>query len=380
VALTAHNRHVVAALLVSTSYPPGSGGIESYLEGLCRRLGPRLAVLAPARRDGQPVPHSLASSVRGYPGTMAAPSRFVARAVAEAAAAEGTERVLFGSAWPLALLGPRLRARGLRYATIVHGAELFVPAALPGLKRLLARALEGADLLLPVSRFTAERTSSLLASPPPLAVLRAHVDLHRFTPKARSPEVRTWLGVGAEETVILCLGRLVRRKGVHRLVEVLPGLAASFPQVTVVVAGTGPQERRLRRMAKGRRVVFTGRVVHGDAPALHASADVFVLPVADRWWGLDTEGLGVALLEAQASGVPCVTGCSGGTSEAVIHDETGFVIDARDRGALVRAISRLLEDPDAARRMGAAGREHVARSFADDHLPPPLLDWLGIEP
>jgi phosphatidylinositol alpha-1,6-mannosyltransferase len=372
---------VAAALLVSTSFPPGAGGIESYLEGLCRRLGPGVTVLAPATRDGQSPPRGLGSAVHGYAGRMVLPGHRVLRAIEAAAAAAGTDRVLFGSPFPLGLIGPRLKGRGLRYGVIVHGAEMLVPAAAPGLRRLLVRSLQAAELVLPVSEFTATRVRSLLEAAPPMAVLRAQLDLERFSPSIDSSAARNRIGLRAEDRVILCLGRLVRRKGVHRLLDALPELAARFPDVVVVVAGTGPQERRLRRRARRlERVVFTGRVAPSDAAELHASASVFALPVVDRWWGLDTEGLGVALLEAQASGVPCVTGRSGGTPEAVVDGETGFVVDARNRSELVQALAYLLENREGARIMGAAGREHVARNFAAQPLPRLLLDWLGCAP
>ena len=378
---SAHNRHVAAALLVSSSFPPGAGGIESYLEGLCRRFGPAVTVLAPATRDGQALPRGLGSAVHGYAGPMVLPRRRVLRAIQVAAADSGTDRVLLGSPFPLGLIGPKLKERGLRYGVIVHGAELLVPAAAPGLRSLLVRSLQAAELVLPVSEFTAARVRSLLDGAPPMAVLRAQVDLERFSPSIDPTAARNRIGLRAEDRVILCLGRLVRRKGVHRLLDALPELAARFPDVVVVVAGTGPQERRLRRRARRlERVVFTGRVAPKDAAELHASASVFALPVVDRWWGLDTEGLGVALLEAQASGVPCVTGRSGGTPEAVVHGKTGFVVDARNRSELVQAFAYLLENREAARTMGAAGREHVARNFAAQPLPRLLLDWLECAP
>jgi phosphatidylinositol alpha-1,6-mannosyltransferase len=381
VPVSAHNRHVAVALLVSTSFPPGAGGIESYLEGLCRRLGPGVTVLAPATRDGRALPRGLGSRVHGYAGPMVVPGPRVLRAIEAAAAAEGTDRVLFGSPFPLGLIGPRLKERGLRYGVIVHGAEMLVPAAAPGLRRLLVRSLQAAELVLPVSEFTAARVRSLLEAAPPMAVLRAQVDLERFSPSIDSTAALNRIGLRAEDRVILCLGRLVRRKGAHRLLDALPELAASFPDVVVVVAGTGPQGRRLRyRARRVERVVFTGRVAPDDAAELHASASVFALPVVDRWWGLDTEGLGVALLEAQASGVPCVTGRSGGTPEAVVDGETGFVVDARNRSELVQALAYLLGNREAARAMGAAGREHVARNFAAQPLPRLLLDWLGYAP
>jgi phosphatidylinositol alpha-1,6-mannosyltransferase len=190
--------------------------------------------------------------------------------------------------------------------------------------------------------------------------------------------VKPSLGLAPEDRIILCFGRLVPRKGVDRLIEALPDIRRRVPRAVVVVAGTGPEMGRLERMATASAlpVVFAGRVPEGEAPAVYAAADVFALPVVDRWFGLEIEGLGVVLLEAAAAGTPAVTGRSGGTPEAVLDGITGFVVDARDRAALVDRICRLLEDPELARRMGKAGREHVEVHFSDKVVPKAFVDWL----
>ncbi|CAN5591960.1 glycosyltransferase family 4 protein [soil metagenome] len=368
-------------MLVSSSFLPGRGGIESHLADLCARLAPRLAVLAPASRDGKPIPTDLGYPVHGYHGSMLIPSRGVLHEIQAAAASHGTKRVLFGTPWPLALIGPSLGQHELDYAVVVHGAETIAPGATPVLKRRLARALAGAQLLMPVSHFTGDKIRALLRSTghavPPMSLLRAGVDLDRFTPEADSGTARARLGLRHEDRIVLCFGRLVRRKGVHRLIDAFPDLVRQVPHAVIVVAGTGPEEPKLRRAALRvrARVLFTGRVREADAPGIYACADIFALPVADRWMGLEAEGLGVVLLEAAASGVACVSGRSGGTPEAVRDGVTGILVDARDRSELVRAIARLLEEPTLARRMGRAGRDHVAAEFSGTP-PPALLDWL----
>lgn len=367
--------------MVSSSFLPGRGGIESYLAELCSALAPRLAVLAPARRDGKSLPDDLGYPARGYRGRLFVPGPRAARATVAAAAELGTDRVLYGTPWPQVLTGPRIRKAGLRYAAIVHGAELLVPAAVPGVKAKLVRALSEAELLLPVSLFTAAKIRTLLedagAPVPPLAVLRARVDLDRFRPGAGREEARRRLNVAPDAPVVLCFGRMVPRKGLDRLVAALPAVAERVPGVTLVLAGTGPEEKGLRRAAARipQRVVFTGRVPEEEAPGVYAAADVFALPVADRWLGLDTEGLGVVLLEASACEVPCVTGRSGGTPEAVVDGVTGFVVDAREEGRLTTAVVRLLADRELARRMGEAGRTHVSDEFGG-RIPSALTQWL----
>jgi phosphatidyl-myo-inositol dimannoside synthase len=371
------------ALMVTSSFLPGRGGIESFLAALCDELAPRVAVLAPARRDGNPIPSDLGYDAAGYTGSMLVPRRKIAEAVIETAAAHGTDRVLFGTPWPLLLLAPRLRRAGLRYAVIVHGAELLVPAAVPGLRRRLAAALAEADLILPVSEFTAQKIRDVLhraqLSMPTTELLRARVDTTRFTPDERTPEARSRHGLHEDHRIILTFGRLVRRKGVDHLIDVLAEVRRRVPGAILVVAGTGPERRRLERRAfrTGGPVVFLGRVDDDDAPSLYASADVFSLPVTDRWFGLEVEGLGVVLLEAAASGVPCVAGRSGGTPEAVIDGVTGFVVDATDHAQLAGTLCRLLEDGEEARAMGKRGREHVIAEFSERPLPAGLMEWLA---
>lgn len=369
--------------MVTSSFLPGQGGIESYLDQLCAELAPRVAVMAAGRRGGSSIPTDLGYPTTSHPGSMLLPSRKLARAIVREAERCGTDRVLFGTPWPLILLAPRLAEAGLRYAVIVHGAELIVPGAIPLLGRRLAGALAGADLLLPVSNYTAEKTADLIArnglGSPPQVVLRARVDLSRFSPDAGAPAARDRLGLAQNVPLLLVFGRLVPRKGVHRLIEALPEIERRVPGTSLVIAGTGPEEKKLKRIA-GRtrgRVIFTGRVPDEDAPGLYAAADAFVLPVTDRWFGLEIEGLGVVLLEAQAAGTPCVTGTSGGTPEAVVNGVTGFVIDGHDSEALVESTVRLLSDPGLTERMARAGRDHVRTGFSERQVPQALRDWLA---
>jgi phosphatidylinositol alpha-1,6-mannosyltransferase len=370
------------ALLVSSSFLPGRGGIESYLAELCDRLAPRLAVLAPAVRDKKPIPQDLGYPASGYPGSMLWPTKKIARAIVESARRHRAGKVLFGTPWPLVLLGPEIKKAGLAYAVIVHGAELLVPAAVPVVKARLASALAGADLLLPVSRYTESKLTAFLSESglevPTSAVLRAAIDIDRFSPHADGAAARRKLDVEDSRPVVLAFGRLVRRKGVDRLVKIMPQVRQAVPRAILVVAGTGPELLPLKRLAHRKKapVIFTGRVPEEEAPALYAAADVFALPVADRWFGLEIEGLGVVLLEAAATETPCLTGRSGGTPEAVIDGRTGFVVDARDEKVLLDRLLLLLRDRDKAAEMGRAGREHVAEHFSGRNLPESLVHWL----
>nr|MBA3349665.1 glycosyltransferase family 4 protein [Actinomycetota bacterium] len=346
-------------------------------------LSPSVAVLAPRTRDGKQLPSDLGYPVTGFAKPSLFPTSQTLRLIEETAARYATGHILFGTPWPLALLGPALKQRGYSYASVIHGAETTVPGAIPGLARLVTASLAQADLLLPVSHYTADRVRALLDKQdqphPPMERLPARVDLDRFHPHADTRRVRADLGLRNSDKMVLSFGRLARRKGAHRLIKAWPAVAAAVPEAALVIAGTGPRTRYLKRLARDEEVaaVFPGQISERQAPALFASASVFAFPVVDRWFGLEGEGLGIVLVEAQAAGVPCVTGRSGGTPEAVIDGVTGFVVKASDRRSLSEGMTALLRDEALAQRMGLAGRRHVTTNFSDRTLPGALLEWLG---
>ncbi|HEX7976391.1 MAG TPA: glycosyltransferase [Anaerolineales bacterium] len=158
--------------------------------------------------------------------------------------------------------------------------------------------------------------------------------------------------------VLLFVGRHRYYKGVDDLIRALPETGADL-----LVGGDGPRRSEWERLAGGlglgERVRFLGDVPAADLPGLYASADVFVLPANAR-----AEAFGTVLLEAMASGLPCITTRLGtGTSYVVQDGLTGLVVPPHDPPALAGAINRLLADPALARRMGAAGRERVLQEF-----------------
>jgi phosphatidylinositol alpha-1,6-mannosyltransferase len=374
------------ALLVTTSFLPGRGGIESYLAELCLELAPDIAVLAPASRDDKPIPTDLPYRTFPYSSQTVLPGAAMVRAIDAAARELEVGRIIMGTPWPLSLVWPRVAALGYPYGAIVYGAELLVPTAVPALRGVILDVLARADFVLSCSNYTLGRLEAMLdkrdLDMPPSERLPARVDMQRFNPSVDTSDIRARYGLTDTDRIVLSFGRLVERKGVHRMIDAMRVVNQRVPEAVFVIAGGGPEERNLRRQAEvsGGRVVFVGRVPEEDAPALFATADVFTLPVVDRYFGLEVEGLGVVMLEAGACGTPSVIGRSGGSPETVVDGETGFVIDARDRGMLADRVGYLLERPDEAAEMGRKARAFVEREFATAPLPQPLVSWLGKRP
>ncbi len=178
----------------------------------------------------------------------------------------------------------------------------------------------------------------------------------------RSALRQQW-GIG-DRPVVVCVSRLVRRKGQDVLIEAWPQVLAGCPEAVLLIVGGGSDEPRLHalveRHALQDNVIVTGQVPAADLAGYYAAGDVFAMPCRTRGGGLDVEGLGIVFLEASAAGLPVVVGDSGGAPETVRPGVTGEVVDGRDAAAVADACRTLLTDRVRARRYGAAGRRWVA--------------------
>ncbi|MGH3739323.1 MAG: glycosyltransferase family 4 protein, partial [Micromonosporaceae bacterium] len=354
-------------LLVTNDFPPRPGGIQSFVHGLAvRQPTDSLVVYASTWRGAadfdaaQPFP-----VVRENTGVLL-PTPAVARRAGELAREHGCDTVWYGAAAPLGLLTPALRHSGVRRAVaLTHGHEVGW-AMLPGARTMLRRIARHADVVTYLGEYTRVRLARALDGLTELRRLAPGVDTDRFGPGVDGTEVRRRYGL-ADRPVVVCVSRLVPRKGQDALIRALPAIRRQAPGAALLLVGGGPYRSRLRRLAAqagvADHVVCTGSVPSGELPAHYAAGDVFAMPCRTRNGGLDVEGLGIVFLEASATGLPVVAGDSGGAPDAVRDGETGRVVDGRDVPALAGAVAELLADPALAARMGAAGREWVTSQW-----------------
>ena len=349
-------------LLVTNDFPPRTGGIQRYLLELATRLPhAELVVYAPAWPGAAALDARLPFPVYRHPTSLMVPEPTVLRRAVRVARAHAVDTVWFGAAAPLALLGPGLRRAAAVERTLAssHGHEVGW-SMLPGARQALRHIGRHTDVVTTVSRYTRRRVAAAFGPTAALEPLPPGIDADRFRPDpAARAEVRRLHALG-DAPVVTCVSRLVARKGQDVLIRALPSVRARVPGTRLLLVGAGPDAARLRALAMGHgvadAVVFTGAVAEPDLAAYHAAGDVFALPCRTRGLGLDVEGLGIALLEAAASGLPVVAGRSGGAPEAVREGCSGHVVDGRDVPRLVDVLVGLLGDPARAAAMGAAGR------------------------
>jgi phosphatidyl-myo-inositol dimannoside synthase len=249
-------------------------------------------------------------------------------------------------------------ALGTKTVVCTHGIEVW--EKLPKLRRT---ALQNASMVLAPSRATAE----LVASVQGIASSRI-----RVLPWGLDPDFETKLvglagvtvpGDFPHGRVILTVGRWLateRYKGMDTLIKAMPRLIMRWPEIQLVLVGSGDDQEWLVNIARDcgvqRHVHFLKDLSYGELSACYAAAEVFALPSRG-------EGFGFVYLEAMARGKPVIGGAHGGAPEVIRDGVTGYVVQHGDTEQLMTSIDALLSNPEQAKKMGERGRERVEKEF-----------------
>jgi phosphatidylinositol alpha-1,6-mannosyltransferase len=211
----------------------------------------------------------------------------------------------------------------------------------------------------------------------PVSVLYPGADTDAFHPDLPFEDIRARHGL-SDRPLVVCVSRLVPRKGQDVLIRAMPAIRRRVPDAALLLVGGGSYRERLATMAAEHpgSVILAGEVSETDLPRYYRAGDVFAMPCRTRRGGLEVEGWGNVFIEAAACGRPVVVGDSGGAREALVDGATGLLVDGRDVGAVAEAVGGLLSDPAGAQAMGAAGRARVERHFTWPRAAAQLAGWL----
>jgi phosphatidylinositol alpha-1,6-mannosyltransferase len=363
---------VARTLVVTNDFPPRPGGIQTFVHELVRRLpADDVLVYASRFRGWEEFDATLPFRVVREDTSVLLPTRAVSRTAARLARDHGASAVLFGAAAPLGLVAPSLREAGVRRTVgLTHGHEAGW-AGYPGTRQVLRRVADRLDVLTYLGEYTGGRIRGVVS---PVAAARMvqlapGVDTSVFHPGVDARGVRDALGL-ADRPVVVCVSRLMPRKGQDVLIKALPRIRRQVADTALLLVGGGPHRSALERLARdtgmGSHVVLTGSVPVEALPAHYAAGDVFAMPCRTRHLGLDVEGLGIVYLEASATGLPVVAGRSGGAPDAVVAGTTGEVVDGADIAQVADTVGALLADSDRRRRYGEAGRAWVEQHWTWD--------------
>jgi phosphatidylinositol alpha-1,6-mannosyltransferase len=259
-----------------------------------------------------------------------------------------------------------------------HGHEIGW-AMLPGGRQALRRIGNSCDVITYLGEYTRRRLAPAFGPHATLRQLTPGVDVERFHPGVDGSLVRIRYGL-VGRPLIVCVSRLVPRKGQDTLIKALPLIRRDIPDAALLLVGKGSYHDELLRLAEehgvAEHVVLTGGVPYAQLPAHYAAGDVFAMPCRTRRAGMEVEGLGIVYLEASALRLPVLAGDSGGAPDAVRQGETGYVVDGRDPTAVATRLVALLKDPELRARLGAQGRAWVERDWRWDVVAGHLTEML----
>lgn len=362
-------------LIVTNDFPPRQGGIESFVAALAERMRTdRVVVYTSSSEGDRRYDDALPFPVYRDRATTLLPTMRVGFHAERLLREHGCTSVLFGASAPLGLLAGRLRAAGARrIVALTHGHETWW-ARLPGTRQALRRIGDECDTLTYLGEYTRRAIATALSPTAAQRMVRLPpgVDPEVFRPGVGGEAVRASLGIGEDRPVVACVARLKPRKGQDMLIRALPQVRERIPDALLLIVGGGPDRPRLERLVDDHdlrgSVVFTGPVPWPQLPAYFDAADVFAMPCRTRRLGLEPEALGIVFLEASATALPVVVGDSGGAPDACLDGETGLVVRGTAVDDVAASVTRLLADPDLARRMGARGRAWVEEQWRWDDL------------
>jgi len=339
-------------LFLTRKHPPSVGGMQRVSYHLITEMKPRAEVIAVTWGGSQVflplfLPYALVKSV------------VVGRDVDLVHAGDA---VMASVGW---ILGKLLNAP---VVVTVHGLDITLP--FKPYQWFIPRLLRDLDHVVCVSNSTLKACERRRIPPEKCTVIHNGVSVPAVTASQESARRQLSQILQRDihgERVLLTVGRLVRRKGVHWFTErVLPRVLAADPDVRYVVVGSGPMASDIRSVAShpsvSGKVHLLGRVSDHDLDHLYAAADLFIMPNLPVPG--DMEGFGLVALEAAAHGLPVLAADLEGIRDAVIPEQTGWLLEPGEIDSWVSRVLEALDDPDSLRRMGQLGPATARQRFA----------------
>ncbi len=295
--------------VITNDLPPRIGGIQYYVDQLCRALcaaGDEVSMLGSTYGGADEFDAAAPYEVIRERTSMLLPTPMVRRHALALVRSVDAEVVLFGAAFPLGLLAAPIASElGVPSVAFTHGLEVSAARA-PGGSAALARVGRSVAAVTYVSQWCRSHLEPAFGPHPLHAMLPPAVDA-AYNPQVDGSFVRRRFGIG-DAPLVVCVSRLVARKGQDRLIDSLGEWRRRVPGTRLLIVGDGPHraslEARARAAGVSEAVTFTGQVPEDELPGHFACADVFAMPCRERRWGLEVEAFGIVFIQAQAVGVP----------------------------------------------------------------------------
>jgi glycosyltransferase involved in cell wall biosynthesis len=251
------------------------------------------------------------------------------------------------------------RALGSPFTFTVHANDLYggiYSISWPAKRQFLRTLGNEATGIVAISNYNRDFLVKIGINPAKISVIYCGVDpdeFRRTTPYKASKH-------------ILCVARLVEKKGIRYLIEAMSHLRKNIPDIRLTIVGTGPEEKNLKKLADSLRVKdriqFLGNIPDNELISLYEKSSIFIVPCIVAKDG-DRDGIPVALMEAMSMELPVISTPISGIPELIKDGENGLLVEPKNPVALAEAIEQLLEEPETCKRLGKQGRKTILERF-----------------
>lgn len=347
-------------LLVTLEYPPSVGGVATYYAHLVNELPSDSIVVLHNNDDALLFRRLWPRWFKALWSTW--------RAIRK----QNIECLLVGQILPLGTVALILhKLTGIPYIVMTHAMDVTLPFSNEGSTRkqkLVKQILKHAAAVTTVSQFTKQHLVSIGVAESQIHIVSPcpHITPETFPVSIDTVIERDKIEHTDGKQIILSVGRLVERKGVDRVIEAMANVKTTHPNALYIIAGNGSYAYELKKLVEQfglqKHVRFVGKLSDQELAEWYQRCDVFVMP-SRQLSNRDVEGFGIVYLEANSFGKAVIGGNSGGVADAVIHEETGLIVDPNDVDAITQALQRLLTDHSLAIRLGNQGKHRVEKQF-----------------
>jgi phosphatidyl-myo-inositol dimannoside synthase len=281
----------------------------------------------------------------------------------------------------------------IKYSVVLHGMDLSL-ATRNRWKRFITRLiLERADKIITPNHYTAKMCAKFLSREKldfmdKIKVVNPGVkDFSDFNQgeesELRAQSIRENNNLG-DSLLLFSLGRLVKRKGVDKVILALKLIYQKYPDINLeyIIAGKGPDEEYLKQLVKtelgdkfSNKVKFVGEISEKEKWSLFSMIDIFIMPA--RNISGDFEGFGIVYLEANLCGKAVIAGNSGGVPDAVQNNVNGLLVDPENEEEIAQAILKLCSDKQWREKLGDQGRQRALIKFTWKNQVESFFDFLN---
>ena len=256
------------------------------------------------------------------------------------------------------------------YFVYAHGEEIAIGSRFPFRRRFMRRIFSDATGVFANSQFTGNLVAQLGVAAQKIQVIYWGVDRATLTYRNDLARLKKKYGV-SDKKVLLTVSRLIRRKGHYFALKALRELIKEDPNLHYLIVGGGEEEIYLKQLVKDfyleKQVTFLGMVSEAALHEIYFLSDLFLMPNIQLENG-EVEGFGLVFLEAGAMKKPAIGGESGGTSDAICHEKTGFIVNPYDWHQMKNKIAILLQDPKLSQKMGEQALIRIRDFFVWDKV------------